>query len=296
MVQKSSNDLEVANKPVYLYYMGTRSEPCSPSDTLDSGTGSDMENPPQRQVKVQTGKTKRFSATVRGSTADQGHSKHSESYNLDSEESETSLSCDSLNSSDLHRQLIITSSNGYHPVAAGNAGHYISDVSDEHSIEKIGFLPHSLLRDIRDRSANRLSAGESDDGASQSEVSDVYNQDYVTVPIVKTRGRSHQCEKKILPKNTGYENDKYYNFHINEYVLDQIIKDQPPKSRDDDSFAGYKDIANGTSTIRSSKGTVRGVKNRVRNGIATFLQMQQSNVKVGVRQCYSCGCCCCYRC
>lgn len=48
---------------------------------------------------------------------------------------------------------------------------------------------------------------------------------------------------------------------------------------DDESFAGFRDLTSGTSTIRSNKGTVRGVKNRVRNGIATFLQMQQANLK-----------------
>lgn len=283
MVQKSSNDLEVnMNKPVYLYYMATRSEPCSPSDTLDSGTGSDLENPPQR-VKSQITKTKRFTGNGRAS-GEPANTKHStDNYHLDSEESETSLSCDSLNSGDLHRSN--SSPNGYHTAGANTTTLFISD---EHNIAKIGFLPHSLLRDIRDRSTNRLSTGESDESASQSEMSDAYNNNNY-VPNVQMRNdnkhkaNNHQYDKLIKTKNTGYENDKYYNFHINEYVLD-IIKDQPTKCCDDDSFAGYKDIENGTSTIRSSKGTVRGVKNRVRNGIATFLQMQQTNIKVGVKK------------
>ncbi|XP_046801781.1 putative uncharacterized protein DDB_G0286901 [Lucilia cuprina] len=101
-----------------------------------------------------------------------------------------------------------------------------------------------------------------------------------------------------------YEADKYYNFHVNEHdnfrsfgnnngsILgtslnasnggDSLsISEYESKSLHDDVFAGYRDLRCGsnTSTIRSSKGTVRGVKNRVRNGIATFLQLQQPNIK-----------------
>lgn len=78
--------------------------------------------------------------------------------------------------------------------------------------------------------------------------------------------------------NEFYENDKFYKFHINEN-LTSVLAEANQKDIDE-TFAGYKDFNNGTSTIRSSKGTVRGVKNRVRNGIATFLQMQQTTVKV----------------
>ncbi|XP_065365347.1 glutaredoxin domain-containing cysteine-rich protein CG12206-like [Calliphora vicina] len=102
-----------------------------------------------------------------------------------------------------------------------------------------------------------------------------------------------------------YEADKYYNFHVNEHdnfrsfgnngsmtaatatnggngIGESLsIADYETKSLHDDVFAGYRDLrcVSNTSTIRSSKGTVRGVKNRVRNGIATFLQLQQPNIK-----------------
>lgn len=95
-----------------------------------------------------------------------------------------------------------------------------------------------------------------------------------------------------------YEADKYYNFHVNERdsqrsfsdnskAFNGVQSDSSSKSSNDDAFAGYRDVSSvsncsDTSTIRSSKGTVRGVKNRVRNGIATFLQLQQTNVKVSV--------------
>ena len=81
-----------------------------------------------------------------------------------------------------------------------------------------------------------------------------------------------------------YENDKYISFHLNERTDNDHTSARATieRPRDDDSFAGYRDIraSSMASTIRSSKGTIRGVKNRVRNGIATFLQMQQTNVKV----------------
>lgn len=365
MVQKSNNEVEVSlNKPVYLYYMATRSEPCSPSDTLDSGTGSDLESSPTtNHVKAhQNGKAIRFSTTVNGSGRhtdlhhlNQRHHPNqidggrSDAYNLDSEESETSLSCDSLNSGESHRNISspndylhhrhhhnhhthttiggdhrlngngnisinINHSNGLNGINSINGNNntanlYISDDHDDdhhhhNQITKIGFLPHSLLRDIRDRSTNhRLSSGESDESASQvSELSEnAYTSNYAVSSTSSSSSderndspnndSAHQlqryADKMVVAKNlaatgttAGYENDKYYNFHMNEYVLDIIKDDAANKFRDDDTFAGYKDIENGTSTIRSSKGTVRGVKNRVRNGIATFLQMQQSNVKV----------------
>ncbi|XP_025422029.1 uncharacterized protein LOC112691834 [Sipha flava] len=70
--------------------------------------------------------------------------------------------------------------------------------------------------------------------------------------------------------------DQYYDFHMNENVFDEVdaaaaaaaaAAAQPA----DDTFAGCKTAA-ASDTIRSAKGTIRGVKNRVRAGIATFLQ------------------------
>lgn len=45
---------------------------------------------------------------------------------------------------------------------------------------------------------------------------------------------------------------------------------------DEETFAGTKCLGVDCSTIRSSKGSIRGVKNRVRAGIATFLHMTSS--------------------
>ncbi|KAH8383645.1 hypothetical protein KR009_009820 [Drosophila setifemur] len=101
--------------------------------------------------------------------------------------------------------------------------------------------------------------------------------------------------------NYKYADDQYYSFHINEHEnfggFPRNGSDPDAERRGGDSadgmgclteqsdlFAGYRDVRCGPSstqsTIRSAKGTVRGVKNRVRNGIATFLQLhQQPNAK-----------------
>lgn len=57
--------------------------------------------------------------------------------------------------------------------------------------------------------------------------------------------------------------------------------DDPTSVTDDDlSFVGIKDILSveKAGTIRSVKGTVRGVRNRVRAGITTYLQGKTSKV------------------
>lgn len=111
-----------------------------------------------------------------------------------------------------------------------------------------------------------------------------------------------QKQDNLYSCNFLYDTDKYYNFHLNENVFDND-SDTDKKSKkkgvvngkgvcingssdselyDEESmeyFAGIKDFKNedsSPSTIRSAKGTIRGVKNRVRAGIATFLQIQNS--------------------
>ena len=59
-----------------------------------------------------------------------------------------------------------------------------------------------------------------------------------------------------------------FHFHLNEGEEEQI-----PGPGEEDSFAGLRDFSVAPdATIRSGRGTVRGVRNRVRAGIATFLQ------------------------
>lgn len=339
MVQKTSNELEVGNKPAYMYYLMTKSGQCSPtSDTLDSGTGSDLES-----TSTTNGNSTSASPTLTNAVAKsirkfsdlslqnpQTHRLKSrssnESYHTDSEESESSLSCDSLNSNEMVRlknngtsispfpmpRSPITSISLAPPAIASNRTVF---TSDENNVTKISFLPHSLLRDIRDRSTTMTKSHattaelldrathannntniiiSSDTSANLKKLSfKRLNQssDYSNVAsahAIESNRKVSLANGRVSVKTFGdenkiYEDDKYYQFHMNERIVDvpKEETEEAPTNKDDDTFAGYKDIGTtvAASTIRSSKGTVRGVKNRVRNGIATFLQMQQTNVK-----------------
>lgn len=224
----------------HMCYLVDTSGQYSPCETLDSGTGSDLENHPQQQQQPQQVRSPQLELhlqTTRLMVNEEADHKHSpletpspvpkRAYSLtdDSEEcdesSNSSLSCDSLHSG--------------------------------------GLLPTTLLRDIRFR--ERASG-----------------------PLVtKINGRPLQ-----------FETDGYYTFHVREhenfrsfgsnssteYEAQHFTDEQPGED-----FVGFRDIRTagklaGNSTIKSAKGTVRGVKNRVRNGVATFLQLQQPNVKV----------------
>ena len=69
-----------------------------------------------------------------------------------------------------------------------------------------------------------------------------------------------------------------YCFHLREYGGVAAPSAAPITGEADLSFVGHKDILNygddydKNRTIRSHKGTVRGVRNRVRAGITTYLQ------------------------
>ncbi|XP_053950666.1 probable serine/threonine-protein kinase DDB_G0282963 [Anastrepha ludens] len=375
-------ELNVSN-PSYLYYVMSSGQ-FSPCDTLDSGTGSDLESngnitpgTPSPQSKLQctldklkaaaqsssqnstngssapkmelhmkatkirlNGSAKK-SALGSSSSATKSHTNgdHARAGSFtDSEESESSsLSCDSLHSTEFIRQSSVS------PTTQKTCGNTASAAH----VKMLGaFLPDSLLRDIRDRkfptndfeakygdggsvgSADGGSEGDGDGDVTTTPLPDVINeQDYIRVDHAKflkehnsnniAVNNSHNNKRLSLPNKTfvlnadngtfvdvkmnsmprKYEADKYYNFHVKEHEnfrsFDigaaanlgggdlESFSEYETKSLHDDAFAGYKDIRCGsaTSTIRSSKGTVRGVKNRVRNGIATFLQMQQPNVK-----------------
>jgi len=66
--------------------------------------------------------------------------------------------------------------------------------------------------------------------------------------------------------------DSHFDFHLNEHDDKVAVKG------DEDTFAGVRNVLVERSAIRSAKGTVRGVKNRVRAGIATFLQLEDNKV------------------
>lgn len=331
MVQKASNGRE-DTKPAYMYYLMTKSGQCSPtSDTMDSGTGSDLETSPS-QLDARKGSDSSLSnavaksirrfgdLTIQKPNGQQHRNKNrsAESYNTDSEESESSLSCDSLNSSELLR--LKNSRSSASSTASTTSPVPLSSsifTSDENNVTKINFLPRSLLRDIRDHSLtlSKLPSGgrgdisrtadnkiiiknhvsfsdddriESSSRSSSGKFSDCSSETASSVDSfadgsVSMSSTATLSSVRSFGESKVYENDKYYNFHINERVVDPMNEQRAAHFfREDDTFAGYRDISARVpaSTIRSSKGTIRGVKNRVRNGIATFLQMQQTNVKV----------------
>ncbi|KAL3267528.1 hypothetical protein HHI36_011650, partial [Cryptolaemus montrouzieri] len=216
----------------------------SPSDTLDSGTCSDLDGTPP---PVSSKKNSGISVTIIGE-----HTKHLSSLNssgteVDSDDNESSTSYDSINNRKV--PLVIQT-------------HQTIPLNQNSSSS---FLPQTLLQDIRNA---KLSS-----------------DSFSTKPIIieeksYEQRRREEIEKcnDIIDSKRQYESDMYYDFHLNENDFsDQVI---PLKNAErDETFAGYKDLlGDGAATIRSAKGTVRGVKNRVRAGIATFLQIN-SNTK-----------------
>ncbi|XP_016942029.2 glutaredoxin domain-containing cysteine-rich protein CG12206 [Drosophila suzukii] len=225
----------------------------SPCETLDSGTGSDLEGHQQQQVSHQQ--------QLQQLKSPQHLELHLQTTRLkvkeEAEEEEEEEDC----------PLVTPNPN---PISIPQRAYSLTDDSEEcdessnsslscDSLHSGGLLPTSLLRDIRLR--ERESSG----------------------PLVT----------KIDGRPLQYEADGYYTFHVHEHEnfrsfgsnsSNEYEAQAFPEEPQDEDFAGYRDVRtegkrSGNSTIRSAKGTVRGVKNRVRNGVATFLQLQQPNVK-----------------
>lgn len=120
-------------------------------------------------------------------------------------------------------------------------------------------LPPSLLIDIRNYQLIDEQEDEHESNCSDSEI----------------------CNPNSIDGNLViniFNDDNFYKYHINENLSYDAFKMTHDES--DESYAGLKNLKSGSSTIRSKNGTIRGIKNRVRSGISTFLQMQQTTVKV----------------
>ncbi|XP_045778186.1 glutaredoxin domain-containing cysteine-rich protein CG31559-like [Maniola jurtina] len=349
-----NEDLSKVDKPPYIYcnsYVNTISSmvmssgQCSPSDTLDSGTCSDLDGTPPPLPKKKTSKSssakKAVSVTVISSTRNQSE--------VDFEDNDSNISCDSLNSSELNGSVHADESH------SDDASKKEKKQSSEATLQALAkannkdgsFLPQGLLRDIRDRSA-KLNTVETESELQiepTEEVSPSINENALSkesaqltsfrlVSQLNSEVKKHSAEclkssvepmknnvesyssgsvslpgtlnKTPLISESTYEErkqldkmkeeqlyysshyfdtDKFYDFHLNEKQFDDV----PVKSVSEtksvcndlpemEYFAGIKDYKNEElpSTIKSSKGTIRGVKNRVRAGIATFLQIQST--------------------
>lgn len=249
---------------------------CSPSDTLDSGTCSDLDSTPPPLPKK-----KSVSVTVIGAEHKRGNSITSGEIDSDND---SNISCDSLNSSELNEDNKGLPSPSPIPIN--------KETKTTELTEKL--IPKGLLQDIRDHSKTDLSQNDQDIREhSKISITDSSEHNGELESIVESQLESEkplvnestyeerQIEKQqneINNSNNFYEADKYYKFHLNENVIEEDGKKVQKDLDDDELFAGYKDIlGNSTSsTIRSAKGTVRGVKNRVRAGIATFLQINST--------------------
>lgn len=134
-------------------------------------------------------------------------------------------------------------------------------------------LPLSLLMDIRSRSIKF----NDEDGDDEETTSDENDENEMCNLKNNNCSSNNSSEEKLMI----YSDDKSYKFHINEH-LSGNLNDCHLMTHDesDENFAGYKDLHCRTATIRSAKGTIRGVKNRVRNGIKTFLLNSSTTVRV----------------
>ncbi|KAL7289782.1 hypothetical protein TKK_0016186 [Trichogramma kaykai] len=220
---------------------------CSPSETLDSGTCSDLDGTPpppslqQRQLLKKTSNSSSSSSsdaptsmmlpTLRGSSG----SATSSGAELDSDDDvESSISCDSIEVSST-----ISSSTTLQQAYSNNNSKKKPLVSERTYEER--------SRPIPIRGA----------GAEPSE----------------SNGRCYL-----------YEDDRHYQFHVNEREevrkMEQQLAAQNlanASEQEQEFFAGVQ-TGRDKEAIRSAKGTVRGVKNRVRAGIATFLQTPAAKV------------------
>ncbi|XP_004922689.2 glutaredoxin domain-containing cysteine-rich protein CG31559 [Bombyx mori] len=296
---------------------------CSPSDTLDSGTCSDLDGTPPPLPKKKSFKSNSAKKIVSVTLIRNGSQGE-----LDFEDNDSNISCDSLNSSEFSGSVHTDESHSEYgkkdkkldiPVAP------VMPVFNKTAV-KDSFLPQGLLQDIRDRSA-KLSTVETESQNNEhdnEETNQNINED-ANVPKESAQLTSFRlvsqfdrqtknvseslpnlCSQTPLINESTYEErkkedkikqeqmfysshyfdtDKFYDFHLNEKQFDEndslksvSVSKVDSEVSDLEYFAGVKDFKNEDmpSTIKSSKGTIRGVKNRVRAGIATFIQMQNT--------------------
>lgn len=293
---------------------------CSPSDTLDSGTCSDLDStpPPLPKKKSFRSSNKKAVTVTLISPPNNGNGHNSE---VDFEDNDSNISCDSLNSSELNSVHTDEShcegkkEDAEEPSTAPDMPAFTQDKEES-------FLPRTLLQDIRARSAklntietesDEKIASETDqnvnENANLSKESELTSFRLVTLanneqktagptslpiksPIITEatyEERKNEDKQRMCYSGSYFDTDKYYDFHLNEKQFDEkpvnngvcgVSVYNSEGAEEVEYFAGLKDFkSEAPSTIKSSKGTIRGVKNRVRAGIATFLQIQ-STVKV----------------
>ncbi|CAG9823033.1 unnamed protein product [Phaedon cochleariae] len=293
MIQKQSQ--EVTNN--FFYYGGYNfgdmsSGQVSPSDTLDSGTCSDLDGtPPPASTKKKNG----VSVTVIGSHKRAPSS--SSGAEIDSDDNDSNSSCDSITSGKIspvnlppqppifnNNKSYNNSTDGSFQGSVSNSSikcfnssplnsfsKYSSDLSKSSSTNVSNntsntsinspFLPATLLQDIRQRAPKSSTP-------LSSSLSSSLSPSLSLTPSTKVDEKSYEERQKeeeaINKRNAVLDPDLFFKFHLNEHRVDKSeVPDEVDPVDRGETFAGYRDIlGDGASTIRSAKGTVRGVKNR----------------------------------
>lgn len=341
-VSRASSSCFYYSSPLSTIVMS--SGQCSPSETLDSGTCSDLDGTPPPLPKKKSSSTVMVEAggtTTAHLRHHHPHQRHNRTGSLtssgaevDSDDNESSISCDSLNSGEVplngnvkfrvSRSLELRTAK-QHRLDKENFENGKTDtneanrdvVSEDFNISN-GHLHGSELININEsRSSKNKSPNDSPPASGTSTLSKAPSTPRIKSPETTGTRRSFTCstasasapvvnectyeerrrEQEYNSSGSAadglvinehcntkyiYEDDRYYKFHVNEREARPKIKSnknwEKNAENDDECFAGYKILER--EAIRSAKGTVRGVKNRVRAGIATFLQKPSSKVSV----------------
>lgn len=320
--------------PGQLNGMVMSSGQCSPSDTLDSGTCSDLDGTPPPLPKKKNSSTVILASDQHNRTG----SLTSSGAEVDSDDNESNISCDSLNGGELTDRIANGGINGNEagrpslefPERSENCR--VKNGVDREKCRDTGTVLALNRLDLSSTEENRIHEEESSAAASSPEIgssscstraspsvspspsgtsslSKASSTPRIRSPVLATEQNGRltspvvkECtyeerkqEQERLEQESGdvdtsvnpltgkkyvYEYDRFYKFHINELKGNKdsgrgvVLGDKET----DECFAGYKILEK--EAIRSAKGTVRGVKNRVRAGIATFLQKPSSQAYI----------------
>jgi glutaredoxin domain-containing cysteine-rich protein 1 len=308
---------------------------CSPSETLDSGTCSDLDGTPPPLPKKKNASTVILSAGTHNRTG----SLTSSGAEVDSDDNESNISCDSLNGAeangDVSSEYRVHSRNEENHVKAtllmrntektmtttmtttttttttttmrtttdvekfertalaNGDGDQAEESEDGLHLEQVSAITETgsfsptlsanVSRSPSDTSslskASSTPRVRSPDPATEQQKGKAVVKECTYEERKQHEHERTECSDADQNQSSGhkylYEDDRYYNFHVNE-LREKSSNGEHGKAESDESFAGYK--IHQKEAIRSAKGTVRGVKNRVRAGIATFLQTPTSKV------------------
>ncbi|XP_051172407.1 uncharacterized protein LOC127288795 [Leptopilina boulardi] len=320
---------------------------CSPSDTLDSGTCSDLDGTPPPLPKKssctillsESTNTEHNNHHRTGSLSSSGADADSDENDND-DDSRSNISCDSLNSGELSSTQVngianveekgfetqqhatnFDAENNSNDVKVGEVDEVNKRTKAHRMSTKLDIL---LVNEMYDSNLKKDEYDEKDisnyltSNCNMLSSSSATLKQVTCIPRVSNRSPTEntpqqswipivrECtyeERNQIQERTEanyysnynnsisntkyvYDDDRFYKFHLHERCFDDkgilesmVIGKGENDDKENECFAGYK--ISEKEAIRSAKGTVRGVKNRVRAGIATFLQKPSTkNYKV----------------